>query len=82
MKHICKQKQLRAPHTACRKVADTKKWKKEMVQNILMDDDQELRDGSTERNLHVERILRRSSYGWILPGVTKTESELRVTDFV
>ena len=30
-----------------------------------MDDDQELRDGLTERKLHVERILRRNSYDWI-----------------
>ena len=46
-----------------------------MVQNILMDDDQELRDGLTEKKLNEERILRRSSYG-----VTKTESEIRDTD--
>ena len=32
-----------------------------------MDDDQELRDGLTKRKLHVERILRRSSYGWTQP---------------
>ena len=40
---------------------------KEMIQNILMDDDQELRDGYTEKKLQEERILRRSSYGWTQP---------------
>ena len=40
---------------------------KEMIHNILMDDDQEFRDGLTEKKLHEERILRRSSYGWTQP---------------
>ena len=40
---------------------------KEMFQNILLDDVQEFRDGLTERKLHEERILRRSSYGWTQP---------------
>ena len=33
----------------------------------MMDDDQELRDGLTEKKLHEERILRRSSYCWTQP---------------
>ena len=32
-----------------------------------MDDDQELRDGLTKKKLYMERILRRSSYGWTQP---------------
>ena len=59
-----RQQQLHASHTACRKVPETNKWQKEMVHNILMDDDQELRGGLTEKKLHVERIHRRSSNCW------------------
>ena len=46
-----------------------------------MDDDQELRDGLTERTLHVERILRRSSYGWIQPRRDQDGVGIRVPHF-
>ena len=55
---------------------------KEIIQNILMDDDQELRDGLTEKNYMRKEYFAEAVTAGHNPGVTKTESEFRVTDLV
>ena len=60
----------------------TNNWKEKVVQNILMDNDQEFRDGLTEVNYIWKEHFSEAVTAGHNPGVTKMESEFRVTDFV